>query len=495
MHKFFVSPGAGKDVRLRKVLLITAGVLFLSIAGDARVVADEIPFIEVDPDSLTAFRIRGTEKPFVAVGINYFDHRTGWAPKLWQKFDETRVREQLSLAGKQGFNTIRMFLTYESFHRRPGKVCREGEQKLRKLLDICRRLGIYLIPSGPDHWEGMPAWRDRDHYANEAMLKADEAWWQNFTARFRNEPVILAWDLKNEPKIPWDTPAILAKWNAWLKREYGSVEKIARAWKLEPQKVGAMGEIKPPQPVAALNDPRLYDFQRFREHVGDEWTRRMTAAIRRGDPNHMITVGHVQYAVPLGPCVPKYYVGFNIKSNARYLDFVTIHFYPLEKPRPYEGPEGLDHNALFFETLLYLSSVGKPLMLGEFGWYGGGDIRRNDKPIMPAMPIEHQADWCKQILAISRGRLCGWLNWAFADTPESRDLTRFSGCWDENLKLKPWGEIYGQFARTVTKKPEPYRPFPEYLQNFKFDRKAMITSPATSREYLETFQQSAKSKK
>src|SRR5688500_7908934 len=73
--------------------------------------AADMPFIEVDPGSVTAFRERGSGKPFVMVGVNYFDHEVGWAPKLWRKFDESRVRRQLQLIHDGGFNTIRVFLT------------------------------------------------------------------------------------------------------------------------------------------------------------------------------------------------------------------------------------------------------------------------------------------------------------------------------------------------------------------------------------------------
>ncbi|UCD29429.1 MAG: cellulase family glycosylhydrolase [Planctomycetota bacterium] len=467
---------------------ILAVLCYLLIYGvaDSNTLAANVPFIEIDPGVSTAFRQGDSGKPFVAVGLNYFDHQTGWAPKLWQMFDEMRVRRHLAMIADQGFNTIRVFLTLESFHCQPGKVNPVGEEKFRRLLALCRELGIYLIPSGPDHWEGWPAWRGKDEYADESVLRADETWWQNFAAKFRDEPAILAWDLKNEPKILWDTPTMEIKWNDWLRQRYDNIEKIAEDWKLESQQIGSLGKIKVPLPTSALNDQRLYDYQCFREHIGDEWTRRMVAAIRRSDPKHMITIGHIQHAIPFNLANPKYYAGFNIKSNAGYLDFVTIHFYPIANPKPCTGAEGIAFNAAYFEALLYLCSVDKPLMLGEFGWYGGGEIRSQGKTILPAMPIEHQAAWCNELLAISRGRLCGWLNWAFADTPSSQDLTRFSGCWDENLQLKPWGKRFGQFARSVTAKPDKPRPFAEYMRSFNFDRKVLLTSPKTARQYLQT---------
>ena len=135
--------------------------LALTVAASAA----GMPFIEVDPGKATALREHGTGRPFVAVGVNYFDHETGWAPKLWQKFDEARVAKHLDLLQKQGFNTIRIFLTLQSFHQEPGQVHPEGERKFRRLIELCRERGIRVIPSGPDHWEGTPSWRGRDQFA------------------------------------------------------------------------------------------------------------------------------------------------------------------------------------------------------------------------------------------------------------------------------------------------------------------------------------------
>lgn len=459
------------------------------LAFTASVPAADAPFIEVDPGRLTALRERGTGKPFVAVGLNYFDHQTGWAPKLWQRFDEARVRAQLDLIHGQGYNTLRVFLTFQSFHREPGRLDPEGVAKFRRLLALCRERGLRVIPSGPDHWEGTPDWRHGDAFADEAILKADEAWWRAFADTFKDEPTLLAYDLLNEPAIRWESPAMRAKWNAWLAQEYGSPEQVAAAWGMPVAQVGAAGAIEPPPPRPALNDTRLYDYQRFREWLGDEWTRRHTAAIRAADRNHLVTVGHIQWAVPIYVPGVQHYAGFDMKSNARFVDFVSVHFYPLDPPNPAERPEGVAVNAAYLEALLYLCSVGKPLMIGEFNWYGGGGLQVEGAWQLPERPVEHQVEWCRELLAVSSGRVCGWLNWAFADTPTSRDVTRWSGLWTEDLQLKPWGRVFGEFARDVIARPQAPREYPEYLRGSKFDRKAMLTSTEAAAEYRRTLRE------
>ncbi len=465
---------------LRETLYV---LVALQLSSSIALPAD-MPFVEVNPETATAFRLRDTQRPFVAVGVNYFDHETGWAPKLWKQFDESRVRQHLTLIRDQGFNTIRMFLTVDSFHSKPGQLDPEGEAKFRRLLALCHELKLYVIPSGPDHWEGLPDWRKgRDLFADETILRADETWWRLFAERFKDEPAILAYDLYNEPVIRWDTPAMKAKWNEWLAGQYGSVDKIAAAWEMPVTQVGTAGEIAVPPEQPALNDQRLYDYQLFRESIGDEWTRRLSAAIRSVDPHHLITVGHIQWAVPIYIPAVQIYAGFDLHANLRHVDFTTVHFYPIAPPQPNQSPEGMAVNALYLETLLYLCPRDKPLMLGEFGWYGGGDLRVGEKVILTTQPVEHQLAWGEELLAVSRGRLAGWLNWAFADTAASRDLSRWSGCWTEDLQLKPWGEALGRFARRITEQPEPFREYPADLRAFTFDRRAMVTAPETGHHY------------
>lgn len=466
-----------------KTFLACGWLLACWLTTEGAAHAADRPWIEIDTAATTAFRQKGTGKPFVPVGVNYFDPDSGWAPKLWHTFDEARARQQLTLVRGQGFNTIRVFLTLDSFHREPGQVFEAGKSRFRRLLAICRDLGIYVIPTGPDHWEGTPSWRKGDPFADEEILEADEAWWKSFAAAFKDEPGILAWDLLNEPAITWNSPAMRSKWNAWLAREYGGAETIAAAWAMNAAQVGALGAIAIPPNKPAPGDQRLFDYQRFREHIGDEWTRRLTSAIRSVDRRHLITIGHVQWAVPIFLPTVWHYAGFDVKSNARHLDFVTIHFYPLASPRPCDAPDGIAANATYLEALLYLCTTDKPLMIGEFGWYGGGELRIDGRVEYPAKDQEHQTAWCKELLDVSRGRAAGWLNWAFADAPLARDLSRWSGCWTETLSLKPWGRVFADFAAEAAIKPHTPRPFPAYLTSFQFDRKALLTSPKTGDRY------------
>jgi len=60
------------------------------------------------------------------------------------------------------------------------------------------------------------------------------------------------------------------------------------------------------------------------------------------------------------------------------------------------------------------------VVLGEFGWYGGGAPQNH-----PYLTEEQQAEWISAEIEISRSLTDGWLSWPFADTPSSRDISLF----------------------------------------------------------------------
>jgi len=62
-------------------------------------------FIDVYSDNWN-FVNEQTGEIFVPFGANYFDPETGWAPKLWQKFDRDKVQRTLTPGPIPGNRTI-----------------------------------------------------------------------------------------------------------------------------------------------------------------------------------------------------------------------------------------------------------------------------------------------------------------------------------------------------------------------------------------------------
>jgi len=99
---------------------------------------------------------------------------------------------------------------------------------------------------------------------------------------------------------------------------------------------------------------------------------------------------------------------------------------------------------------------------------------------MPPQTPQDQLAWNKRLLKVTRGRVCGWLNWAFADTPSSTDLTRWSGLWTDELQLKPWGRAFSQFARGAAHTPAPFNPITTHPVPQAKQRNLVLTDPAAA---------------
>ena len=234
-----------------------------------------LPKIRVAADGLCLERPDGT--PFLPFGVNYFWPGTGWAPKIWKRFDPVQVEQDFRRMKQLGVNCVRVFLSYGSFFREPDRLDAKGLRKFDRFLAIAEKYGIYVHPTGPDHWEGLPEWARGDRIASERVLRALEWFWRRFAARYRDRSVILAYDLLNEPSVPWSSPVIIRKWNQWLQRRYKTPAAVARAWGISTNQI-RWGQIQPPDPGKA---PRsmLKEFLRFREELAVEWTQRQAEAM------------------------------------------------------------------------------------------------------------------------------------------------------------------------------------------------------------------------
>lgn len=94
-----------------------------------------------------------------------------------------------------GVNCVRVFLSYGSFLMETNRLSSEGLAKFDQFLEIAEQAGIYVHPTGPDHWEGLPDWAKSDRYADEVVLCSLEEFWRQFAARYRGRPVIFVHDL------------------------------------------------------------------------------------------------------------------------------------------------------------------------------------------------------------------------------------------------------------------------------------------------------------
>jgi glycosyl hydrolase family 42 (putative beta-galactosidase) len=400
--------------------------------------------IRVAPDGRSF--VTDTGRAFAPFGVNYYRPGTGWAPKVWKKFDANATGNDFARMKELGVNCVRVFLSYGSFYMEPGVLNLEGLAKFDQFLAMAESAGIYVHPTGPDHWEEVPDWAKADRIADEKNLSALEAFWKLFAARYRGRGVIFAYDLRNEPEVSWDTAVMHEKWNNWLQKKYGAIEKLTLAWGTTNTTL-RFGSVSVP---AAQDHPRsrqLLDYQLFREDIADEWTRRQAAAIKAADPHALVTVGLIQWSVPsLLPRV-RHYSGFRPERQARFLDFLEVHFYPLERGAyEYRSTEDEARNLAYLESVAReVARPGKPVVIAEFGWYGGGKPTF-DQSKHPGATEAQQARWCRRVIEITEGLAVGWLNWGLYDQPEARDVSQLTGLLTFDGKLKEWGREFQTLA-------------------------------------------------
>lgn len=465
----------------RRRLGLAAAILALMFVGHLDA-AEALPKIRIRPDGRGFY---AGDKEYQPLGLTYFRPGTGWAPQLWKQFDPEATRADFARMKELGVNCVRVFLSYGSFLMETNTLTPEGLAKFDQFLAIAERAGIYVHPTGPDHWEGTPSWAKGDRIAEEPLLAALENFWSMFAARYKDRSVIFAYDLRNEPEVGWDSPALRQKWNVWLEQRYGHLAKAAEAWG-QPQRQLEPGAVPVPERKDRPGDPELLEYQHFREEIADTWTRRQVKAIKAADPNALVTVGLIQWSVPVLLPGIAHYSGFRPARQAQLLDFLEIHFYPLEHGfYEYASEQDELRNLAYLDCVVAESvPAGKPLVLGEFGWYGGGKLTL-DGGRHPAATEEQQARWCRRAIETTRRHVRGWLNWGFYDHPQAGDVTQLTGLLTSDGRLKAWGQEFRRLAKGLQNPPSAHRPGPALPWD------ACLTSSAAAtqfrKEYLEWF--------
>jgi hypothetical protein len=433
------------------MLIMAAAV---AVAGCSSWGTPKMSLIGVDPNG-DGFVETDSGQPFVPFGTNYYDPNTGWPPKIWEQFDPERVTVHFETMQHIGANCARVFLAAGSFQPDVNTVDRRALSKLDQLVRIARNTNVRLILTGPDHWEGAPAYWQPDRYAGEDALKAVENFWRVVGRRYRGERAILAWDLVNEPRMPWFVETWRPKWNAWIEAKYTDREGLKAAWGQELGENEQLGAVEVPEDVAEAGNSRLLDWQLFREHLADEWVRRQVEVLREADPTHMITIGYIQLSYPVvRPGKPDVYAAFNPWRQKKYLDFVSIHFYPL-MGQPYESRSAWEQNLAYLQAMLAYCRTGIPVVLGEYGWYGGGAPEGR-----AYLGEDQQAHWLVAEIEASRRLARGWLSWPFADTPDANDMSVYGGLVNSNLYYKIWTRYFEAYASALSILPQPAPPLP-----------------------------------
>lgn len=129
--------------------------------------------------------------------------------QFWKQFKDYYItREDIRYIRQTGMNTIRIPFHYKLFTDEDYMgltASQDGFQRIDSLVEWCRESQIYLILDMHDAPGGQTGDNIDDSYGYPWLMTSEESQqqfasiWKNIAAHYKDEPVILGYDLLNEP--------------------------------------------------------------------------------------------------------------------------------------------------------------------------------------------------------------------------------------------------------------------------------------------------------
>jgi len=303
---------------MRSAWLASIALMAGLSACHAPLSSEQMETIQVSADG-RGFVCAPSGRPFTPWGFNYdHDERSRLLEDYWDTewrkieadFDEMRVL---------GANVVRIHLQVGRFMRSSEAADAGALRQLKRLVRLAERTGLYLDITGLGCYRksDVPAWYDACGEAERWAVQA--RFWEAVAAAVADSPAVFCYDLMNEPVVP-------------------GAQRAAGDWLGPP-----FGEYHYVQFITL--DPA----GRPRAAIARAWIQHLSAAIRKHDARHLITVGLVPWSLDR----PGLTSGFTPSKIAADLDFLSVHLYP-EEGRLGEALEVLAGFA-----------VGKPVVIEE----------------------------------------------------------------------------------------------------------------------------------
>jgi hypothetical protein len=139
------------------------------------------------------------DKPFLIRGVNYYPRKAPW-DRFLPESDVKDIEQEFNLIAQAGFNTLRIFLKYDAlFTCEPERAVPNVSAfaKLDRILELARERNLKLVVTLndlPDLYF-RPLYTDWTHHDAQTIF---------IVQRYRDEPTILMWDLRNEGDLDYD---------------------------------------------------------------------------------------------------------------------------------------------------------------------------------------------------------------------------------------------------------------------------------------------------
>ena len=253
------------------------------------------------------------------MGFNYDHDEKGRLLEDYWEAEWPKIEEDFQEMKELGANVVRIHLQLGKFMQRSNEPNIAALDKLTRLVELAERLHLYLDVTGLGcyHKTDVPGWYD--NLSEKARWDVQARFWEAVAKVSADSPAIFCYDLMNEPVVPGG------------RREKGDWLGPAFAGKHFVQFI-TLNQAGRPRPT-----------------IAHRWIQHLTAAIRKHDRRHLITVGLVDWSLDR----PGLTSGFVPEKIVADVDFLSVHLYP----RKSELDKALDTLKCF--------SLGKPLVIEE----------------------------------------------------------------------------------------------------------------------------------
>lgn len=326
--------------------------LALMLAGRAQAKVSALGRVVVSPDQ-KGFVVEPGGQKFTPWGVNYDHDETGRLIEDYWHDNWASVVQDFHEIKALGANVVRIHLQFGKFMESAEKPNQKNLDQLSKLLELAEKTGLYLNLTGLGcyHKNDVPGWYDA--LDEKARWAAQAAFWRAIADRSKNSNAIFCYDIMNEPVVPGGK----RKAGDWLGPPFAGKHFV---------QVVTLDQANRPRP-----------------EIAREWTAFLAGEIRKVDPNHLITVGLVDWSLDR----PGLTSGFVPEKIAAPLDFLSVHIYPDKN----KNDEALKTLAGF--------QAGKPVVIEE------------------TFALKCDTNQWRQFIEQTRPNAAGWFGFYWGKTP------------------------------------------------------------------------------
>jgi hypothetical protein len=313
----------------------------------------EMDWVRISDDKKT-FVCGKSGGVFVPWGFNYDHDEDGRLIEDYWDAEWKKVEEDFREMKQLGANVVRIHLQFARFMRAADQPNEENLKRYARLIALAEHLQLRLDVTGLGcyHKKDVPDWYDE--LDERGRWAAQGRFWDAIAERGAKSPAIFCYDLMNEPVVPGG-------------------DRAPKDW-LGPPFAGS----------CFVQCITLSQAERPRWQIARQWIAALTAAIRKHDQRHLITVGLVDWSLDR----PGLTSGFVPEKIIDQLDFVCVHLYP-EKDKVKDA----------LATLAGFAA-GKPIVIEE------------------TFPLSCPLPEFEKFLDASRKDAAGWIGFYWGKTPQ-----------------------------------------------------------------------------